>query len=140
MVTLVDALSEADTIAAAQALAATLSRPTVIALHGDLGAGKSVFARGFITYFLPTARVPSPTFTLVQPYAVPGGLTVWHFDLYRLKRPDELIELGFDDALSGLVLIEWPDKGGAFIPTARLKVTLTPGGGDRRRIVIKDLR
>lgn len=118
-------------------LARVLRAGDVVALRGGLGAGKTALARAAIRA-LPhpdgTAAeedVPSPTFTLVQTYER-APATVWHIDLYRVSEPDEVIELGWDEALaSGIVLVEWPARAGALLPDARLDVELAdaPGGG-----------
>jgi tRNA threonylcarbamoyladenosine biosynthesis protein TsaE len=116
--------------ALARQVAARVRPGDVIALTGDLGAGKSAFARAFINALpnpdgTPAAEhVPSPTFTLVQTYErLPAP--VWHFDLYRLGDPAEVVELGWDEALDGgIVLVEWPDRLGALAPSARLDITL----------------
>jgi len=97
----------------------------VIALAGDLGVGKTRFARAFVDA-LTGAReeVPSPTFTLVQTYDSPAG-AIWHFDLYRLRHPDEVYELGIEEALSdGISVIEWPDRAASLLTDQRLDVTL----------------
>ena len=95
----------------------------VVGLAGALGAGKTTFARFFI--FARAGReleVPSPTFSLVQPYALEGA-TVWHFDLYRIERPDEALELGIEDAFAeGISLIEWPERLGLLLPEDRLDI------------------
>ena len=114
--------------AATDRLAAALARRArigdVIALAGDLGAGKTSFARAFIAARGGTEEVPSPTFALVQTYELPDG-PVWHFDLYRLARPDDALELGIDDAFAeGISLTEWPDRLGALLPARRLALTL----------------
>jgi tRNA threonylcarbamoyladenosine biosynthesis protein TsaE len=119
--------------AATAALAARLARQArpgdVVTLAGPLGAGKTSFARAFIAALGVPDEVPSPTFTLVQTYEAPIG-TLWHFDLYRLTSPDEVDELGLDEALiEGIVLIEWPDRLGALLPRERLDLVLEPGGG-----------
>ncbi len=101
----------------------------VIALAGELGAGKTEFARAFINALAqlhgqPAEEVPSPTFTLAQSYDFPP-FTVWHFDLYRIERPDEAWELGIEDAFAdGVSLIEWPDRLGGLLPPDALRITL----------------
>lgn len=114
---------EAATAALGAMLADGLRPGDVIALHGGLGSGKSVFARAVIRALgAEDEDIPSPTFSLVQTY-VAGGLLVHHFDLYRLERPDDALELGIDDAFSGGVsLIEWPDRLGPYLPADRLDV------------------
>ena len=98
----------------------------VIALRGDLGAGKTSFARSFISAAMGRPEeVPSPTFTLLQVYETPLGL-IHHFDLYRLENPDDALELGIEDAFTeGLCLIEWPDQLGPWLPHHRLDVDIT---------------
>ena len=129
-----------DGVAATAALAADIAcharSGDVIALSGDLGAGKTAFARGFIRTRAGSAalEVPSPTFTLVQTYDLAGG-SVWHFDLFRVDRPDEVVELGIEEAFAtGIILIEWPERLGAALPDDRLDVQLDfTGAPDRRR-------
>ena len=107
------------------AIAARLEPGDVVALRGDLGAGKTTLARAILSALGHEGEVPSPTFTLVQSYETPR-LAVAHFDLYRLKRPEEIAELGFDDALdAGAALVEWPEMAEAAMPDERLDVTLT---------------
>mgnify|MGYP006433761961 CR=1 FL=1 len=110
-------------------LAAKLEGKETILLHGPLGAGKTAFTRALIRALCDDANmaVPSPTYTLIQPYETPGGLTIWHCDLYRIHEPEELDELGLPDMLgTGLVLIEWPDRLGVYKPAAPLEVRLDP--------------
>ncbi|WP_404381841.1 tRNA (adenosine(37)-N6)-threonylcarbamoyltransferase complex ATPase subunit type 1 TsaE [Caenispirillum salinarum] len=120
---------EAATARLAEALAAAAHPGDVIALRGDLGAGKTALARAFVRARLqdPTEEVPSPTFTLVQTYDDPEtDALVWHFDLYRLEAPDDALELDLEDAFSdGICLIEWPDRLGGYLPRGRLDLTLT---------------
>ncbi len=116
-------------LAATAALAgavAALARPgDVIALAGELGTGKTSFARAFIRARGGTDEVPSPTFTLVQEYALPSGV-VCHFDLYRLERPADAYELGIEEAFAGAIsLVEWPDRLGPLLPPDRLDVRLS---------------
>ena len=129
--------------ACAAVLAGMAQRGDVIALSGDLGAGKTVFAKAFVRALTNEDEdVPSPTFTLVQIYDGRRGnedLTVWHFDLYRLKSADEIYETGFEEALSdGVSLIEWPERAGPLLPRNRLTVHLEAPAGqpDKRDITI----
>jgi tRNA threonylcarbamoyladenosine biosynthesis protein TsaE len=125
---------------------ARLARPgDVIALSGDLGAGKTTFARAFINALdRPTGptdgtpeEVPSPTFTLVQVYDR-APAQVWHFDLYRLQNPEEVIELGLEEALGeGILLIEWPERLGGYLPAARLDVHLAFDSRGGRQATLK---
>ncbi|MEI6556936.1 MAG: tRNA (adenosine(37)-N6)-threonylcarbamoyltransferase complex ATPase subunit type 1 TsaE [Rhodospirillaceae bacterium] len=118
----------------AAALAPLLRPGDVVALGGDLGAGKTTLARALIRSLAanPEEEVPSPTFTLVQSYETPAG-PVWHFDLYRLAGADEIEELGWDEALgSAIVLVEWPERLGRLAPPDRLGLTLTATGPGSR--------
>ncbi|MFC5385892.1 tRNA (adenosine(37)-N6)-threonylcarbamoyltransferase complex ATPase subunit type 1 TsaE [Aquamicrobium segne] len=114
-------------------LAIAVQSGDVLALKGDLGAGKSTLARALIRALADDAalEVPSPTFTLVQSYE--ARLTVHHFDLYRLSHEDELDELGFDDAIAdGVVLIEWPEQAGDRLPDTAILIELDHDGEGRR--------
>ena len=91
-------------------LADALRPGDTICLSGGLGAGKSHFARSVIAHLTGEVDIPSPTFTLVQTYSA-AAFTIWHADLYRLSSPDEVAELGLDEAFGhDLCLIEWPDR------------------------------
>lgn len=110
------------TAALAARLAPRLRAGDVVLLEGDLGAGKTAFARALLGALGAQGEIPSPTFTLVQSYELPEK-RVFHFDLYRLKRPEEIEEIGFDEACAdGLVLVEWPEKATSFMPRGALKI------------------
>jgi tRNA threonylcarbamoyladenosine biosynthesis protein TsaE len=118
---------------------ARLARPgDALLLSGPLGAGKSALARAFLRALLddPALEVPSPSYTLVQSYAVPGGGQAHHFDLYRLGGAEEVLELGWDEALEGIVLVEWPERLGALAPPGALRIALTPLDEDGREATL----
>lgn len=121
------------TAEATEAFGARLARalppaPQALQMHlqGDLGAGKTTLARGFLQALGYASAVRSPTYTLIETYAV-GALTIVHADLYRLQDPQEFEALGMRDlALAGHVwLIEWPQRAGQWLAAPDLKVTLT---------------
>ncbi len=116
---------EAATAQLASHLARLLRCGDVVLLTGDLGAGKTAFCRALIRSMADAALdVPSPTFTLVQTYETDHA-TLWHFDLYRLSGPEEMEELGWDEAREdGVCLVEWPDRLGPLTPIDRLDVSL----------------
>jgi len=120
---------EAATVTLGRQLAALARVGDVIALHGTLGMGKSTLARAFVRALTAEDEdVPSPTFTLVQMYEGASG-DLWHFDLYRLDKPEDAFELGIEDALAdGISLIEWPERLGRLMPRERLEIHLHPGG------------
>ncbi|HBN22826.1 MAG TPA: tRNA (adenosine(37)-N6)-threonylcarbamoyltransferase complex ATPase subunit type 1 TsaE [Holosporales bacterium] len=130
--------SEKETQSFAASLANQARVGDVIYLKGTLGMGKSTFARAFIRHLAnnPHLEVPSPTFTLVQIYTdIP--LPIWHFDLYRLESPEEIEELGLDEALSTAVsLIEWPERLGQMTFPNTLTLTLAAGTTSEAREVI----
>ena len=131
----IDLADESATHAFGAALAAVAEPGDAILLDGDLGAGKTVFARGFVQAAVgDDIEVPSPTFTLAQIYPR-DGLEVWHFDLYRLERAEEAWELGVEEAFAeGLSLIEWPERLGPLLPAERLDIRFEQGAapGTRR--------
>src|SRR5271168_3060438 len=108
-------------------VAAALEPGDLVTLSGDLGAGKTTFARALIRYLAGDDKieVPSPTFTLIQAYELPRFALV-HVDLYRISGAAELTELGFDDLPEGaVVLMEWPDRAAGLLPPDRLDITFT---------------
>jgi tRNA threonylcarbamoyladenosine biosynthesis protein TsaE len=128
--------SDADTTAVGRAFgAALLARPVeraVIYLRGELGAGKTTFARGFLDGLGHHGRVPSPTYTLVEPYEL-GGWQILHVDLYRLADPGEVDELGLSDQFgSGVaLLVEWPERAGDRLEPPDVELTLEIAGEGR---------
>ena len=120
-----------ENIAATDALAGQLAELAkagdIIGLGGELGAGKTTFARAFIRARLGDVEVPSPTFTLVQIYEN-GGAPVWHFDLYRLEHSEEIYEFGIEEAFDhAICLIEWPENMAGNEPSDWLEMRLCPG-------------
>jgi len=117
-------------------LAQRLRPGDVVGLYGELGSGKTTLARAILRAAAgdPDLIVPSPTFTLVEVYETKRG-TFWHFDLYRLEAPEQVYELGWEDALAeGIVLIEWPQRLGTLLPK-HLSVTLEVDGDGRRALL-----
>ena len=116
----------------AREFAKTLSAPCVVALHGDLGMGKSEIARAVIQALRGSDTVaPSPTFTIVQSY---DGIS--HFDLYRIEDVDELTEIGLQHAIDNdITLIEWPEIAEQILPENTIDIFITAHGDGRRVIV-----
>jgi tRNA threonylcarbamoyladenosine biosynthesis protein TsaE len=118
----------------AAAVAELLGPGDVVSLTGDLGAGKTCFVQGAARALGVTDPVASPTFVLVREYR--GTLPVYHVDVYRLDRFQEVLDLGFEDLLDpgGVVFIEWGDAIDSLLPTSRLEVRLTASEDDTRRL------
>lgn len=124
-------LTEHDTASLASQLATALASQTeqrccVLALEGDLGAGKTFFARALLRSQRVEGAVKSPTYTLIEPYQCDLGV-VLHLDLYRLSDPEEMEFLGFEDQMetARLAMIEWPSRAAGFLPTIDLKLQLS---------------
>lgn len=124
-------------VAATEHLGAALARRLrprdVVALQGGLGVGKTTLARAILRAASGDAAlvVPSPTFTLVEVYNTPRG-TFWHFDLYRLEEPEQVFELGWEEARTdGIALVEWAERLGGLLPLERFTVTLALEGDGR---------
>lgn len=129
--------NEQATEALGATLAARLKPGDVVGLKGDLGAGKTTLARAIIRAAAadPDLIVLSPTFTLVEVYDTPRG-AYWHFDLYRLDDPEQVYELGWEEARAeGIVLVEWPERLGRLLPQ-HLSVTLELVSDDGRRALL----
>lgn len=122
-----------DTARLGRWLAACLQPGDTVLLQGPIGSGKSHLARSVIQSWLGQLEdVPSPTYTLVQTYGE-GGAEIWHADLYRLSHPDEVIELGLDDAFGrAICLVEWPERLGRATPDSALRLTFSQDGEGRR--------
>lgn len=126
--------TEAATAALGAKIAPALRPGDVVALSGPLGAGKTALARALIAVLSDKDNAPSPTFTLVETYETRDFL-LHHFDLYRLEKAEDVWELGFEDALDGVVIIEWPERIERLIPSSALLVRLSMDGGARRALV-----
>jgi tRNA threonylcarbamoyladenosine biosynthesis protein TsaE len=129
--------SELDTQAAGFALAGRLRRGAVVSVTGDLGAGKTVFARGVARGLgVDASRVTSPTFAIVNEYM--GDIPMFHFDMYRLSGADELVNIGWDDYLdrSGVIVAEWGDIAPEVFPEDTIRVVIENLGGNSRRVTI----
>jgi tRNA threonylcarbamoyladenosine biosynthesis protein TsaE len=134
----VDLPDETATLALAARIAAVAAPSDIIALKGDLGSGKTAFARAFIRACGNQDEVPSPTFTLVQVYDA-GRTVIWHFDLYRIRAPEEAWELGIEDAfIAGISLIEWPERLGPLLPERRLELGFAFGDRPGARRIAMD--
>ena len=137
--------SEAALVALAAAVAAAWRNAgianAVIGLRGDLGAGKTTWVRAMLNGLGFDGRVPSPTYTLIEPYAL-DGLTVVHMDLYRLTSDAEFEQLGVRDWLAQpghWVLAEWPERVPAFAAVADLSIDFSLGSGEQRQLVWRSL-
>jgi|SRR6266581_1900840 len=129
---------EAATRAVGAALGAILRPGLVVSLEGDLGSGKTTLVRGLLRSLGHSGVVRSPTYALVELYAV-SGLYLYHFDFYRFNRPDEYLDAGLDEYFDGkgVCLVEWPDRAGPHLPAPDLRVQLhfAAGGADCGRLV-----
>lgn len=135
--------SAEETFELAYQIGETITVSTVFLLHGDLGAGKTVFAKGIAAGLdIDPAEVSSPTFTLINQYdAPPTRMRLYHLDLYRIEgHADELRELGLDEMLNepnAVVVIEWPERLGGFKIPAAYDVTISDRGGNERLVLIE---
>ncbi len=131
-----ETVSPEATIALGRRLAEHLEPGDVLALIGDLGAGKTHLVKGICAGLgVPIETITSPTFTIANEYTGAAG-PVYHLDAYRIERPEEFFELGYETYFfgDGLCLIEWPERVAALIPEEAILLRLTHGSGDTRRI------
>lgn len=126
-------LDEPELVALARRFASVLGDGGVIHLHGDLGAGKTTFARALLAAMGVGSRIKSPTYSLIESYEA-NGLRIHHLDLYRIAAPDELEFLGLSDLATDrfLLLAEWPERGGNALPAPDLVAHLAHAGAKRR--------
>ncbi len=131
--------SEGETEALGKALMRLLSEGAVVALRGDLGAGKTCLVRGMAAAIEAEAAVSSPTFTMVNEYD--GTPKIYHLDLYRIAEPREVMDLGYEDLFDGpdgICVIEWAERAEEFLPRRRLDITLEHAGRTTRSIRIQN--
>ena len=130
--------NDSDTIAEGEKLGRTLKPGAVVALHGELGAGKTTFTRGLAAGIGIQMSVTSPTFTIINEY--PGTIPVFHFDMYRLLSDDELFDIGWNDYIErgGICVIEWSENVSGAIPHDAIVVLIENLGGNKRKISINE--
>lgn len=122
----------------AEALLESLDGRTVVALRGEMGAGKTTLIRSVAEALGAEDQVTSPTFALVNQYEGANGERIFHFDFYRIERPEEAFDMGYEEYFysDGLCLVEWPEKVEELLPDDVMKVTITPTSNTRRVITI----
>lgn len=132
--------SEAETKEFAEQIAQTLQKGQILCLDGEMGVGKTIFAKGLCKALGVTEHVSSPTFTLVNEYEG-KDCPVYHFDLYRIEEPEELYAIGFEEFVDGhaIVIIEWPERAGELLPLRRTEILLERAGEEDRQITVKEL-
>ena len=132
--------SPEETLALGRRLGGSLRPGDVVALYGDLGAGKTQFVKGVCAAWgIDEGAVSSPTFTLVQEYAG-SEFPLYHFDAYRIKQPSEYFELGYEDYFfgGGVCLVEWPERVESLLPAETIRVRIDHVGEHTRRIIFPD--
>lgn len=127
--------SEQETLDLARRWAGSMDSGDVVLLYGDLGAGKTQFAKGVAAAMgLDPNQVTSPTFQLVQEYETERGYPLYHFDFYRIVVPEEALEIGVEEYFygDGLSLVEWPERIDAYLPKRRIEIRIESGLANRR--------
>jgi tRNA threonylcarbamoyladenosine biosynthesis protein TsaE len=129
-------LTAEETLEIGRRLAEDLRPGDVVALSGELGAGKTTLVKGIALGLGVREPVTSPTFTLIQEYE--GRLPVYHVDLYRIREAESLEDLGLEEYFygTGVTLVEWPEKAASFLPPSALTVNISVQAGGRRQFVI----
>lgn len=119
--------NEDETIALGEKLASSLKSGDVVALYGDLGSGKTRLVKGICKGLRVDDMVNSPTFMIVNEYSSKTAGTIYHFDMYRMKTEDEILQMGFDEYMNngGIILIEWPEHIERRLPAETIKVHLS---------------
>lgn len=128
-----------ETIAFGEQLAAGWKPGTVVALSGDLGAGKTALTKGIARGLGVTDAITSPTFTLVNEHAARDGRRLYHVDLYRLDQPQQAVEIGIEEELApdGWTIIEWAEKLGDVLPANAVRIAIEIIGENERRITVQ---
>ncbi len=131
--------SETETMEIARKLGEKTTPGDIVGLYGSLGAGKTHFVKGFVQAFgIPPEKVNSPTFNLIQEYQGVNGISIFHFDCYRLESIAEALEIGAEEYFygDGVSIIEWPEKISGILPDGIIRVTITVTGRNSRLIQI----
>ena len=123
----------------AEEIIASLDRRNVVAFFGPMGAGKTTLIREICAQLGSTDTVTSPTFALINRYDAAEGAPIFHFDFYRIERPEEAFDMGYEEYFysDGLCLVEWPEKVEELLPDEVMKVTITPTSPTKRTITIE---
>lgn len=131
-----------ETLALGERLAALLPAGTVVALSGDLGAGKTALTKGVARGLGVSDTVTSPTFALVNEHAARDGRRLYHVDLYRLDRPQQAVDIGIEEELApdGWTIIEWAEKLGDVLPVNAVRIDIEITGENERRITVRGMR
>ena len=123
----------------AEEIIASLDRRNVVAFFGPMGAGKTTLIREICAQLGSTDTVTSPTFALINRYDTAEGNPIFHFDFYRIERPEEAFDMGYEEYFysDGLCLVEWPEKVAELLPDEVMKITITPTSPTKRTITIE---